>query len=77
MYRFSEDQPFRSVRMRDDGNSNDGEADDGLFGATIAPQGGETHFEYYIMAENLNLISYDPPNYMWERHKTSLKELSR
>ncbi len=77
MYRFSENEPFRSVRMRDDGNNNDGEADDGLFGATVAPQGGETHFEYYIVAENLNMISYDPPDYMWKRYKTTLEELSR
>ncbi len=77
MYRFSEEEPFRSVRMRDDGRSNDGQAGDGVYGATIAPQSGETNFEYYIVAENLNMISYSPANYMWERHHTTLAELNK
>ncbi len=76
MYRFSEDQPFRSVRMRDDGHNNDGEAQDGIYGATIAPQSGESRFEYYLVAEGQEMISYAPANYMWERYHTTLEELN-
>lgn len=77
MYRFHEDEPFQEAMMYDDGNNNDQEANDSVYGVTIVPQDGEESLEYYIVAENASIISFDPPNYMWERYVTKLEELNQ
>lgn len=77
MYRFSPDKPFRETLMMDDGNNNDEEANDGIYGVIIAPQSGETIIEYYIVAEGATMISFDPPNYMWKQHRATLEGINR
>lgn len=49
-YRFSHSDAFRMIPMLDDGNSQDGSANDGIFGAGITLQG--TIIQYYLYAEN-------------------------
>lgn len=77
MYRFSEDEPFQTATMYDDGQHEDGEANDGTYGVTIVPQSGQDTLEYYISAENAQLQTFDPANYMWERHTITLAELNK
>ena len=77
MYRFGDTGEFMKKDMADDGKSNDGMADDGIFGVTIVPTGGETMIEYYIWAENASMISFSPANYMWEKHTANLVEMNK
>ncbi|MCB0706228.1 MAG: CotH kinase family protein [Saprospiraceae bacterium] len=77
MYRFNDDQEFREAVMMDDGNHNDGEANDNVYGITIVPQRGENELQYYIIAENATMVSYAPANYMWEQFQASLAELNK
>ncbi|MBR9920866.1 MAG: hypothetical protein GYB31_08500 [Bacteroidetes bacterium] len=77
MYRFGEGEEFRQAMMKDDGNSNDGEAGDNVYGVTIVPQRGQSELEYYILAENASMMSYSPEKYMWELHEASLEELNK
>jgi hypothetical protein len=76
MYRFEGDPLFKEAVMMDDGEHNDAEANDGIYGVTIVPQGTESKLEYYIMAENPSAIGYFPENYMWERRTITLEELN-
>jgi hypothetical protein len=77
MYRFSPDEPFREVAMSDDGQNNDGEANDGIYGVIIAPQSGQTLIEYYVVAEGATMVSFDPPSYMWKQHRATLEDINR
>ncbi|GJM32004.1 MAG: hypothetical protein DHS20C18_10050 [Saprospiraceae bacterium] len=76
-YRFDDEGQFMEKMMADDGKNNDGEANDGTFGIEIQPENGAQILEYYIFAENAKSVSYDPPNYMYQRHFTSLSELNK
>lgn len=76
-YRFDENEPFREAAMLDDGKSEDEAANDGIFGIDIVPFRGARTIEYYIFAENARMVSYDPPRYMYELHKTSLDEINQ
>ena len=49
-YRFGNNQRFISVEMFDDGNNNDGLADDGIYGCKI--EGCSNSIDYYIYSEN-------------------------
>ena len=73
-FRANDNGPFQKLLMKDDGNSNDQEANDGVFGATVT---GIESIEYYILAENAKAISYDPSNYVSEVHRATLKEINR
>ena len=77
MYRFSEDTPFIEAPMYDDGTNGDKEAEDGQYVCAIAPISEDAQLEYFIMAENASIMAFDPPNYMWKRHKISLAELNK
>ncbi|MEM1218221.1 MAG: CotH kinase family protein [Bacteroidota bacterium] len=77
MYRFSDKEPFQAATMLDDGKHNDGEANDDTFGVTIIPKAGQDTMEYYIAAENAQLQTFEPVNYMWERNMVTLEELNK
>ena len=77
MYRFSEGTHFMEAPMFDDGTNGDVTAEDGTYIATVKPGNGETQMEYFIMAENATIMSFDPPDYMWNRHKISLADLNK
>ncbi|MEM6963742.1 MAG: CotH kinase family protein [Bacteroidota bacterium] len=74
-YRFQPAEEFRMAYLKDDGNSNDEQANDEIFGGTIASN-GNGNLEYYIVAENAMSLSFDPPNYMFEKHQVSLEQLN-
>ncbi len=76
-YRFNENESYREATMSDDGKSGDETANDGIFTADIVPFRGARNIEYYIFAENARMVSYDPPRYMYELHKTSLDEINQ
>lgn len=54
---------FTKAQMKDDGNSGDGSANDGTFGASIPAFNAGTYVRYYIEAVSNNsakTVSYDP-----------------
>ena len=77
VYRFNTDDPYQEMYMNDDGKSNDGKANDKLFAATIDPKGESDTMEYYIRMENAKMVNFDPPNYMSQPHKVTLRDLNR
>ena len=77
MYRFSEGTHFMEAPMYDDGTHGDAVADDGVYMASVAAESPDSVIEYFIMAENASIMAFEPPNYMWERHKISLQELNQ
>ncbi len=76
-YRFNDNEPFREMSMEDDGNHNDGESGDEIFGAIVKPASGIKDIQFYIIAENAKSMSFDPPRYMYEQHKANLDELNK
>lgn len=76
-YRFTSGAPFKSMKMYDDGAHNDGEASDGVFGATVKPTAGAAAIEYYIYAENAKAAAFHPTRYMYEQHTANLEELNQ
>lgn len=57
-YRREHGAPFQKVEMFDDGNHNDGAANDNVFGADIMISSTTT--EYYIYAENNTIGRFSP-----------------
>lgn len=57
-YRDDADDVFVQYPMYDDGNHNDGAANDGVYGAEIMATDNET--QYYIYAENANAGMFSP-----------------
>ncbi len=57
-YRSEDDAPFQKVEMFDDGNHNDGAANDNVFGADMVINATTT--EYYIYAENNTIGKFSP-----------------
>ena len=77
-YREKGTKAFNSTEMKDDGQMEDGEANDGVFGAIInARQLGLKAIEYYIVAENAKAIGYEPSRYMYEWYDVTLEEINR
>ena len=76
MYRFSPDAPFQSTMMSDDGQHLDYNADDGVYAATVLPPDANATLEYYLVAENAAMVSYEPTNYTQERRTATLRELN-
>jgi hypothetical protein len=57
-YRFAKDKKFLKIALSDDGLHNDGNANDGIYGAQITPLG--IAMQYYIYAENSNAGIFYP-----------------
>jgi spore coat protein CotH len=76
-FRLGKNGVYQEGILEDDGKHHDNQAGDGMYGITITPKRGETQLEYFIVAENAGTLSFDPPNYMWERHKITLGELNK
>ncbi len=75
-YRPLGEKNFTMVAMRDDGKNKDENAGDKIFGVTVKPNGAFEAIEYYIMAENVAMVSYEPVHYFQEWKKISLQELN-
>ena len=59
-YRTDHFAQFNYTQMFDDGNHNDGAANDGLFAGEIPAFAANTEVEYYIYAENSNAGTFMP-----------------
>jgi len=77
IYRFSENGHFMEAPMRDDGKDGDPTAEDGVYFVSLTPPSGESGIEFIVVAENASLMAFDPPDYMWKRHKTTLAEINK
>jgi len=76
-YRFNKNQEYQSMFMEDNGKFHDGAAGDKTFGAVVDPKGMYEALEYYIVAENVESMSFTPSNYMYEPFKSTLQELNK
>jgi CotH kinase protein len=76
-YRFNEVDDYQQIFMTDNGDANDGQANDKLYAATVDPMGKYDSLQYYIMIENAKMISFDPPAYMYQPHTATLGELNK
>ncbi len=63
-YRFGENMIFRKVPMFDDGNYNDGLANDGLYGAKIP--NSSNMIDYYLYADNDSSGVFSPERAAYE-----------
>ena len=65
-YRFRPQERFIKIQMLDDGNHNDGAANDGTFGVSIAVDALD--IQYYIYAENNQAGIFSPERAEHEYH---------
>lgn len=77
MYRFNSEDDYQQMYMTDNGDANDGEANDKLYAAAVDPMGKHESMEYYILIENAKMVTFDPPAYMYEPHVTTLGTLNK
>ena len=63
-YRFGDNMAFKTLEMFDDGNYNDGAANDGIYGARIVNSGN--HIEYYLYADNDSSGVFSPVRAAYE-----------
>lgn len=63
-YRVGSNAAFESVEMYDDGNHNDGAADDGVYGVSVVT--GYADIQYYIFAENDDAVALSPEKAEYE-----------
>ncbi|MFK7982234.1 MAG: CotH kinase family protein [Saprospiraceae bacterium] len=75
MYRYDKADSFKEAIMLDDGKNNDTAAGDGIYTAKVG-SGPTNQIEYYIVAENTAAISFEPSNYMYQLHKSTIAEVN-
>ena len=61
---------FEKIEMFDDGNHNDGDAGDGIYGISILA--GQSNIQFYIYAENGNAASFSPARAEYEYYSISI-----
>ncbi len=76
-YRYDNSSRYEKVFMTDEGNSNDGEAGDNVFGVTVVPEEGDTTIEYFILSENAAAAGFFPKDYMFNPFMANLEELNK
>jgi len=69
-YRDSVSSGFIGVEMFDDGNHNDGAANDHIYGISLNV--GSTDLQYYIYAENDDAAQFDPQRAAYEFYSVSI-----
>ncbi|PCJ01560.1 MAG: hypothetical protein COB15_01170 [Flavobacteriales bacterium] len=69
-YRYSSRVVFQKVQLLDDGNSNDGIAGDGTYGAQIILNASD--IEYYIYAEDNDISTFSPVRAEYEFYKLAV-----
>jgi len=75
-YRYQESDVFTLLNLSDNGENYDANANDQIYSGVIDSKGNES-IEYYVVAENARAIGFDPPNYMFQLHRTTLEELNK
>ena len=75
-YRYGENMPFIKIQMYDDGNHNDGMANDGIYGAVI--NNCSNSIDYYLYAESSNEGVFSPKRAAYEFYniKTTVPQSS-
>ena len=75
-YRFGENMPFENIEMYDDGNHNDGAANDGVFGVII--NNCSNSIDYYLYADNSDEGVFSPKRAAYEFYnvKTTINQAS-
>lgn len=63
-YRFGSNMAFKKVEMYDDGNHNDGVANDGIYGAKIV--NSSNNIDYYLYADNDSAGVFSPVRAAYE-----------
>ncbi len=63
-YRFGDNTAFKTLEMFDDGNYNDGAANDGVYGGKIINTGNQ--IEYYLYADNDSSGVFSPERAAYE-----------
>lgn len=69
-YRSNSFDVFEKTLMYDDGNHEDGQAGDGIYGISILA--GSTDIQYYIYAENTNAVAFSPVRAAYEFYEISI-----
>jgi hypothetical protein len=75
-WRSSQDRFFQVVELNDNGVNGDTLANDKIFGLTLPAPAGTAEIEYYILAENAALVTFEPGNYIKQLRRISLAELN-
>ena len=72
-YRYGNNMPFKQIVMLDDGNNNDGNANDGVYGAKIL--NSSNYIDYYLYADNDSAGVFSPVRAAYEfyNNKSSLQ----
>ena len=75
-YRYGENMPFIKIQMYDDGNHNDGMANDGIYGAVI--NNCSNSIDYYLYAESNDEGVFSPKRAAYEFYniKTTIPQSS-
>ena len=75
-YRYGENMPFIKIQMYDDGNHNDGMANDGIYGAVI--NNCSNSIDYYLYSESNNEGVFSPKRAAYEFYniKTTVPQSS-
>ena len=68
-YRFGDNMTFKKVSMFDDGNHNDGVANDGIYAAKIV--NASNYIDYYLYAENDSSGVFSPVRAAYEFYSIS------
>ncbi len=63
-YRQNYSPKFENIQMFDDGEHNDGDANDGIYGISV--EAGFGNLEYYIFAENEEAVNFSPTRAEYE-----------
>ncbi len=69
-YRSSAQGIFNKIMMYDDGNHEDGQAGDGVYGISVVA--GSTNIQYYIYSENENAVAFSPVRAEYEFYDISI-----
>jgi hypothetical protein len=73
-YRFQPHEAFTKISMYDDGQHNDGAANDGVYGVSVTMS--QARLQYYIYAENNNAGMFSPERAEHEFHTLSVPSQS-
>ena len=69
-YRSNSHGVFEKMIMYDDGNHEDGQAGDGVYGVSLLA--GSTDIQYYIYAENSDAVKFSPARAEYEYYNISV-----
>ncbi|MEO1434072.1 MAG: CotH kinase family protein [Bacteroidota bacterium] len=64
-YRIKGNNAYTPIDLLDDGQQDDGRAENGTYGARLEVKAGET-IEYYIKANNKDATRFEPTNYLMQ-----------